>query len=368
MQGPDIAQLARYPFLAESRQWVKLEGQTLGDIVSDPTFERVRRRAVARVRGSLEREGIADEAVVNEVDAFTELLSYPLGRALVATIEDAYMRSRYAVAESKLLSDRLRQDEPGMVRRVAGELAIPVREGDDGKLRLHFLEFLKFAPGRDPAWKLVNQPLERGEVLLDNDRLIRLCEEALKDRLQEELEELERPGRTLTKVFERDLNEIRTLVAAHRARFAPDVGGPVRPEAFPPCIQAIWKGIAGHVNIPHMGRFAIVSFLHTLGMSSEDVLRYFATLPDFDVNKSRYQIEHITGQIGATQYTPPSCSTMQTYGICPLDQRDDLCLNVIHHPLSYYRKKVRWLPPPKAPAAVVAEVKDAAPAAGTKPE
>jgi DNA primase large subunit len=148
-------------------------------------------------------------------------------------------------------------------------------------------------------------------------------------------------------------------------RSSQETSGEIRVEAFPPCMKAIWGGIQAHVNIPHMGRFAIVTFLHKLGMDSEAILQFFAQVPDFDVNKSRYQIEHITGKIGGgTEYSSPGCSTMQTYGICPLDQRDEICLNEIRHPLSYYRKKLRRIPPKPAAPPPAPAPKEVTPTAG----
>jgi len=53
------------------------------------------------------------------------------------------------------------------------------------------------------------------------------------------------------------------------------------------------------------------------------------------MDKTRYQIEHISGSSG-TEYKPPSCSTMRTYGNCY--GADELCSR-IKHPLNYYRRK-----------------------------
>lgn len=354
----EVFLFAKYPILPQAREWTRQSHYSLGELLADPAFERARRRAVTRVQGSLQTDGIRDEPFTTGVGAESELFSYPLARALVATVEDSYLRQRYAVAESKLLSRRLQDESPEVLLSVAQATGLPAEPASDGSFEVPFVDFLRNAPGRDTSWKLVNQRLSRGRVLLRGEQLVRLTEEALKNRLLDELEELERPGRVLSEAFRRDLDEIRTMVAAHRARFATDLSGPVRPEAFPPCMKAIFGGMAAHVNVPHMGRFAIVAFLHTLGMTSEDILRYFSQVPDFDASKSRYQIEHITGQIGATQYTPPSCSTMQTYGICPLDERDEICLYQIHHPLAYYRKRVRFLPPPAPAKPAAPEVKN----------
>ena len=96
--------------------------------------------------------------------------------------------------------------------------------------------------------------------------------------------------------------------------------------------------IQNHENVPHMGRFAIVSFLHHISLGNEEIYRVFGDVPDFAADITKYQIDHITGTTSATEYTPPECSTMKSYGLCPGPDR--LCLK-IKHPLSYYRIKGR---------------------------
>ena len=67
--------------------------------------------------------------------------------------------------------------------------------------------------------------------------------------------------------------------------------------------------------------------------------------PDFDPEKTRYQVEHIAGASG-TEYRPPACDTMATYGNCPGE--DELCRK-IRHPLSYYERRLR-IPVPFKPS------------------
>jgi DNA primase large subunit len=77
------------------------------------------------------------------------------------------------------------------------------------------------------------------------------------------------------------------------------------------------------------------------------IAQLYARSPDFDPEKTMYQVEHITGRGGSsTEYTTPACAAMQTTGLCV--HRDPLCERV-SHPLSYYKaKKSRPLKP--APA------------------
>jgi DNA primase large subunit len=73
-------------------------------------------------------------------------------------------------------------------------------------------------------------------------------------------------------------------------------------------------------------------------MSADEIMNVFSASPDFDESKSRYQIDHITGEISGTVYSPPECSTMKSYGIC--FNEDGLCRKEwMTHPLKYYKVK-----------------------------
>jgi hypothetical protein len=95
-------------------------------------------------------------------------------------------------------------------------------------------------------------------------------------------------------------------------------------------------------NVAHSGRFALTSFLNTIGMDAEAIMRLFSQAPDFREDLTRYQVEHITGVTSGTTYSPPGCQAMQTFGICY--NADDTCRSRkkdgnlrVTHPLHYYR-------------------------------
>ncbi|MDD4653594.1 MAG: DNA primase regulatory subunit PriL, partial [Methanothrix sp.] len=99
--------------------------------------------------------------------------------------------------------------------------------------------------------------------------------------------------------------------------------------------------IAKGTNLAHSARFALVSFLLQISMTPEEVVSLFHTSPDFDEERTRYQVEHIAGASG-TSYKPPAFATMATYGNCPGE--DELCRK-IRHPLSYYERRMRIFKP-----------------------
>jgi DNA primase large subunit len=102
-------------------------------------------------------------------------------------------------------------------------------------------------------------------------------------------------------------------------------------------MQALITALTAGTNLTHAGRFALTTFVHTIGMDVPAIAQLYARSPDFDPEKTMYQVEHITGRGGSgTEYTAPACPAMRTTGLCV--NRDHLCERV-NHPLSYYKVK-----------------------------
>jgi DNA primase large subunit len=90
-----------------------------------------------------------------------------------------------------------------------------------------------------------------------------------------------------------------------------------------------------------MARFTLTTFMINVGISTDDVLKLFSNVADFDEGKTRYQVEHIAGLIGSkTRYTPPKCDVLRSFGICIENGAN---CGRIRHPLKYYQNKAREL-------------------------
>ncbi len=332
----DLIVAAKYPFLKESAKYLKDTGVTLNDLVSSVAYDRARYQGRERVMEALEEGAIEDHPISSKVDATIELLSYPVARMIVSAVADPGFVKRYAIAEAKKANERLRLEEPAFVMRVAEELGLNASQ-EDGGFAVDFTDFLKFSSTmRSKSWKLVNQRIIRGSVLVPKTKLTRMIEQILTDKISSELP-LEVNDEILDR-FSKELEEIRQVLERRRKEQQTESMGRLSFVRFPPCMKELLEMTKGGQNVPHSGRFALVAFLHTLGMDSEEILQTFSAAPDFDERKSRYQVEHITGEISGTEYTPPECSTMKSYGIC--FNPDALCAR-IKHPLSYYRAKGR---------------------------
>lgn len=337
----DLVRLAYYPFLPEVRDAVREAGPDMGQVLGSMIYENVRQRGSQRVEGALADRMVKAVPITDERGALQELLSVPVARMLCVLLADRTLIHRYAGAEAARLEQTLRQD-PASMPDIAQHLGVPVQENGAG-WRIHFSDYLRLAPTHEPEWKLILRPVDRGWVPLSGPSVARLCREALEHRIETQLmEEVRRPvHEEVRAALQPYVDALEPKLAEARENWNTGDFGPVKRELFPPCILEIFADMKAGKMIPHHGRFAIASFLATIGMSVDDIMDFFREIPNFDPEKSRYQIEHIAGDRGVDKYTPPGCATMQTHGICPLEKRDNLCFK-IKHPLSYYRARIRF--------------------------
>jgi DNA primase large subunit len=347
--GVELGVLAKYPFLREASAYIQSEGVPLEEVLADPAYARARAAGKARVLEALERGPEPNRVAVVPADQLSQLLAYPVARILVSALEDTYLIRRFALREAIAAEALLKDDSDDVVVHLAAQLPMDLRR-EDGGFRLHFSDFLRFTSTmRETPWKLINQRVERGFVRLRRDKALRVLRNAIQRHIEQGL-----PlpvNDEIWSAFRTDLGEIRGLLDAKKATFKAEDIGKVSITRFPPCMYNLLAQIQNHENVPHMGRFAIVAFLHHIGLSNEEIFRVFGDVPDFAADVTKYQIDHITGTSSPTEYTPPECSTMKSYGICPGPDR--ICLS-IRHPLSYYRLKGRETRPRReSPATAV---------------
>ena len=184
---------------------------------------------------------------------------------------------------------------------------------------------------RDARWQLVNRDVNDGYVSIKREE----SEELLKERIRSLLhQQLPLPvGESICNLLESMVSEISS---AYQEKLMEQFGE-VDESSFPPCMKAIIGAVSAGTNIPHTARFSLTAFMHTIGMDTTGIVEVYTRAPDFDVDKTMYQVEHISGR-GGTEYTPPGCGTLKTYGLCV--NPDSLCKSKnIAHPLSYYKVK-----------------------------
>ncbi len=339
--------IASFPFVSAAKRYIEEQGIGIKELLEGMHFASARQRGMERVKEALENKKIlarASSEDSTEMESFIEILSYPVARMLVSVFDENFLTSRYALGEAENLKDMLGYEDAAMIIAIADELGIKVdlhKEDDRGILwRVHFLDYLKdIGHLTSPSWKLVNQEIRNGKVLLEKNKVIRMLKEKLFNRISEELPLPVTPE--IGKALGSHVEKIREILEIEKERiesFDEREFGAIETELFPPCIKKLIKDQQSGVNLTHEARFAITSFLHAAGMNKDGILAFFSKSPDFDVDLARYQIEHILGEISGQEYSPPGCGHMKTHRIC--FKPDSLCeMEWMEHPIIYYSVK-----------------------------
>ena len=249
--------------------------------------------------------------------AKTMTIAYLFSKIAVSKLSET-QRRKFAVKEARRYREMLEEESLGFLKYLAIDFRIKARVVDD-KFKVDVVDYLKGAVKiKADTWKLVNRWLENGFVFLNKREFVRLVEEYLRARLEERM----------------DVNvDVSIEVKEKWDEEIKDLG--IKVECYPPCMKKIIADLRRGVNVPHTARFALASFLLNIGMSVDDVVNIFRNAPDFDEEKTRYQVEHIAGMRGkGEEYICPSCDTMKSYGNC---YADESCSG-IGHPVKYYRR------------------------------
>ncbi|MCQ2056408.1 MAG: DNA primase large subunit PriL [archaeon] len=327
---------AKYPFVGITAQIISDINVDATMLISSDVFESSRRRGIQRLEDSINNSEVSCVPLVSEYELLTEMCSYLYARIVVSCIDDKFLTKRYALSESVKMKKLLESENGNTVRYIAETLNVNMIF-DGKKLRMYFTDYLKLSSRiRSKDWKLVNMDVRKGYVYLEKDRFGRLLQNALQDKIESELP-LEVPEEYRCKIRE-DIVYIENLFRSSRSKFDSQFPETLKDRCLPPCIRTMLTNVQNGANLSHNGRFALVSFLHAVGMDSNKILKLFSRSPDFDESKSLYQIKHITGELNDTDgYVPPECSTMKTNGICY--NPDDLCNSrKVNHPVVYYKR------------------------------
>lgn len=321
----DRRDLAKYPFLKEAQEWVAARTGTLGQFLATTYGKLAARNGARRVIGAITGEDPSVAAGSSEPER--DVFSYALARILVSCAKDRGLIDRLTRFEAARAWGFLQEEEAAKRAYVSGSIGI-----DPDARELPVIEYVELvAQLREDRWRLVNRRISGGRVSIGEDDLEELIRERIRHILHRQLP-LPVPGQ----VCEALSPLLADIAASYQATIMRDFGE-VEEGAFPPCLQALVGAITAGTNLPHAGRFAITAFLHNIGMNPVQIMEIFARAPDFDPEKTRYQVEHICGR-GGTEYTAPSCATLRTTGFCV--NRDSTCERV-NHPLSYYRIRKR---------------------------
>lgn len=270
-----------------------------------------------------------------------EIASYALSILYVAGIEDPALIERFALFEAQKVNTYLRRERKNeTIFEIANAFNWEVKKNEDGSVSVHFTNFLATSTrGRlhhDPKWKLVNRIIEKGWVRITPVELARLLQEDVKKQIEE------RAKQELGKVpeqIQQDIDELKAEFLKRKPQFE-EVFEVIRAQEsdYPPCITAMMKRTSQGQHLSHVERFTLVTYLLRQGISVDTIVSLFSNVPDFKEDKTRYQVEHLSGvRMGKEPYMPYNCASLQTHGVCSRPA-DPIC-RTIRNPLSYHLRK-----------------------------
>lgn len=325
MPAVDLRDLLHYPFLKEAQNVLAARGIKVAGLAESSAGKIYLDKAAERVMYAIDGKELYPEDTSG--DNISDIVTYVLARILVSCSKDKRTIDRFVRAEARRVSSYLSVEQNPQIRsRVCREFGVSL---DSEKLSV--LQYVEMAANiREDKWRLINRNVEHGRVEVTADEREVLLSERIRAVLGSTLP-LAVPG-----AVERDFapwteKVIIKVQERTRAEF-----GEIDESAYPPCIQTLIQDAASGVNLVHAGRFALVAFLHNIGMTGDQIEGIFARSPDYNPDMTEYQVDHIL----TNEYTPPSCMTMLTHGVCA--HKDRLC-DSVSHPLSYYREKKKYL-------------------------
>lgn len=225
--------------------------------------------------------------------------------------------------------------------------------------RIYFIDYLKLSANlRDDYRRIINKPLTEGFVFVQKKDLIRLIQEYVRQKLMikhEEnninLEDFKSKAlklREFKELFEIISNEWTLREEEYDYSFEIEFkSGEDLSSSFPPCISEILKKAQEGQNLTHTERLYMLWFLNSFNYPEDVIINIFSTLPDFNREKTEYQVKYAKKK----GYVPYSCPTLKSYNLCMAKKyKDELCLNgyyskkdetqkEVKHPLFYVRLK-----------------------------
>jgi DNA primase large subunit len=326
----ELKDLAKYPFLRESQQFMGTSADTLEDFLHAAQGKIAVRHAIGRIHTALRGTDRDKEALplpADSIDVRIAVSGYALARILVSCAADRSLVERLARFEAHRAYGFLIDEDDPKKAYIAASVGMDIQGPS-----LPLVQYVEVVAGlNEERWRLVNRdvydgfvpvtPLEKNELLREQIRVILLRQ---------------LPLRVPVPVCELLLPQVEELKAAYQKTILEQFGA-VEEDCFPPCMQALIGALSAGTNIPHTGRFALTAFLTNIGMGPAQIIELYCRAPDFDISKTQYQVEHIAGR-GGTDYTAPSCAAMRTSGLCI---RSDSYCGKVNHPLNYYRLKKR---------------------------
>ena len=306
--------LAKYPFLAETGEYLRDKGfnlEQLGHPDWKPIVEKAYGRIVVAATGQIYGSDIEK---LEDLDS--EILSFVTAIILLKSAGISTLIRRFSLAEARRAEKYLEQDLRSKDER---KLDFPVKiiqdlfsvkvtiQGDDFVIKV--ADYLRRAVHfHEREWKLINRRVEKGFVFLTSHETVRLIRRELDAYINSKIH-----STTTLSIPETFKERVADLVALAK-KFSDTV---TISTEYPPCIKHAIEVLERGENLPHSGRFMLATYLLAKGQTIDQIAPLFKNAPDYNERVTRYQIEHIAGTSGnRTKYSCPSCDKLKSENLC----------------------------------------------------
>ena len=366
----------QYPWLPSLKKFYsdlseKPPTQFISEVFSGEFNQEIEERILKIVNAAFQNLEEVSDYKVDRLNVYVYLIL----RILIYVLDDKIITNRIANLYSKISYNELINDNnDSNLYEICQDLNLNVnyhnppekygvqifknqKENLETNFSIHFIDYLSLASKlRDDYRKLVHNALSKSFVYITNQRLIRLIQEHVRYKLLlKETDDKKSLKAFIDQVLQnpnfKDLyDKILASWTAKKEEFDYSFEFSLENKEnlinfYPPCVKDILKKAQEGQNLVHHERLFIVWFLIALELSVESVVNIFSTLPDFDREKTRYQVEFAQKK----KYTPYQCSTLKTYNLCmAVKYKDELCVEgygakeiserkKLKHPLGYVR-------------------------------
>ncbi len=306
----------------------------------------------------------------------TNIYIYLILRILLYVLNDKILSNRVANIYSKTTYNELNKENEYNLYYIYKDLDLNViyeenptiykkivlksqEEISKTNFKISYIDYLKLASNlKDDYRKLVNNALQHGYIYIKPENLNRLLQEHVRMKLLArnnknsinlevfkeklfEVQEFKNLYNSIISIWELKKDEFEYKVDI-KFKEGQDIS-----KIFPPCIREILSKAQEGQNLIHTERLFILWVLNALKYPEDKIIEVFSTLPDFDREKTAYQVKYAIKK----GYTPYSCKSLKSYTLCMATKYGDkLCTDgyfsnklqeqrKISHPLFYIQYK-----------------------------
>lgn len=329
----DLVFAQKFPFSESARAHLKEL-----DVPVDNIPEQVVKKAALMVSRAFSG-GKYDLGVLNPQKELleSELMAFPVAKMFVSLMKTPQLAEKlsffvYKNTFTYLVNDA---DSKNLCLALADDfkLLYSLSEEKGFFAQMPLLEYLKIN-FIDEELKLVNMPLKKGIVLLNQNSFARFLAEKAYVKV---LSSLPIPEAQVPKKFHALARSLDSqLVIVEKKNFDVRLSGKIDPELFPPCIAVLYTNQLAGKKLSYVERLTLAAFLYQVGMTKEDLMAVQAKSPDFDKRIAEYHVDRIFEK----QLSAPSFKKIhEEYGLklkeCEKEEGN------FKHPVQYYISKLR---------------------------